>query len=99
MKSATRKILIKELATLFRHHPHIATKLEVNWGKEEGHRYIKNLLIKDREIRSGFDDITYQSLIRAYILHSTEYGNFNTPVTLDRPNVDLNSNDGVSQIS
>ena len=96
MKSSTRKILIKELVTLFRCHPHIATKLEVNWEQEDGHSYIKNLLVKDREMRSGFDEPIYQSIIRAYILHSDEFGDFNTPLILTRPNVNLISNELVA---
>lgn len=87
MKHTTCMQLVNNLEYLYSTVPHAAKKIETYWGTRYTHRYLKNLLIKDRDIRQGFPKKVYNEIFLIYLLHYTEYGDYNEPLTLVRPNV------------
>lgn len=54
MKHTTCMQLVNNLEYLYSTVPYVAKKIETFWGTRYTHRYLKNLLIKDRDIRKGF---------------------------------------------
>lgn len=83
-------ILLEYLDTIYKKYKHVAIKLESYWGTELGHRYLKYLLLRDRD-REGFDFETYVMLMALYVMHSNDFTSFNDPLLLDDLNLNADS--------
>ena len=89
MKEQYGKSIVEWLSHIRKHYPEVATKIEANWGNKKGHDYLKYLLNKDREIRNGFPPIVYYHIMHMYCIHLDLVGDFESPITVHNPNLDL----------
>jgi len=79
--------VLDELKKLYVHWPKISTHIESNWGSARGHEYLKSLLIKDREYRGGFQIDDFLIIMKLYLLHEKNYGNFDSPLIVTNTNL------------
>lgn len=83
------RYLIDTLNIIYKKHKHVSVKLEAHWGTEYGHFLFQTYLAKDRDHRIGFDLNVYALLVTLYIIHENVYGDFDRPVIIVNPNVNL----------
>ena len=88
MKTKYARVLLTLLDAVYKEYPHISVKIESYWGTRSGHMYMKYLLVKDRP-RQGLQFTAYRDIITLYLLHTSIFGNFDSPVTLDNLNINL----------
>lgn len=65
--------MLDSLAVLYKHHPHVAVKLESHWGTELCDELFYRYLKKDRTHRQGFCPSVYKEILNLYILHASKY--------------------------
>lgn len=85
----TCKIVINELTELHKTYPAIATKIETMWGIDSGHYYMLSILNKNRKRRAGFPLDAYTHIMRLFLIHLSEYGDFGQPAHLCDVNMSL----------
>lgn len=59
-------------------HPHIAKKLRLLFGYPEFEIEINNLVVDQRENRTGFDKLILAYLLKLYQLHNEKYGHLSS---------------------
>lgn len=64
---------LNSLTALYKHHRHVAVKIESTWGTPKCHNLLVNYLIKDRDHRTGFTHEVYKEIITLYLLHKQRY--------------------------
>jgi len=60
-------------SNVYQHFERILNELELVWGTLEGHTYLENLLMTQRNDRQGFSDKIATELIRIHLLHIQQY--------------------------
>jgi hypothetical protein len=81
--------LLTSLEVLYKHHKHVAVKIESTWGTQACDELLHNYLVKNRNNRQGFCPSVYKELVNLYLLHSKKYGSKYTKIDLS---MDLNVN-------
>ena len=87
MDTVRCRAITSELTYLYKMFPHVAKRLEAHWKDPQTRNYLKNLLIKDRDERQGFDIDTYKTIFHLYLIHVEDVDEIDIPLIVDRPNV------------
>lgn len=67
-------LMLSSLNVLYKHHKHVAVKIESTWGTERCDTALHEYLIKNRLQRLGFCPSVYKEILNLYILHKSKYG-------------------------
>ena len=81
--------LINELSSLHKTYPLVSARIEAKWGTVVGHRYLRSLLVKDRDSRVGFPLDVYTQIMKLFLIHQAKYGNFNEPLEVSNTNLKI----------
>ena len=67
-------IMLDSLAVLYKHHTHVAVKLESTWGTDRCDDLFHEYLVKNRDGRQGFCPSIYKEILNLYLIHAKKYG-------------------------
>ena len=65
-------LMLDSLTVLYRHHKHVAIKIESTWGTDRCDDLLYSYLVKDRD-RQGFCPSVYKEILNLYLLHTKKY--------------------------
>lgn len=83
------RYIVDTLYKIYKEHRHVAVKIETAWGTMKCHELFQRYLAKDREHRNGFSPEVYQLLVSLYTVHESQYGDYNQPLVIIYPNINL----------